>query len=111
AVDAVARDIGDTTVDGTFAAVAAVCLLAVLPPLAAAVTVVASRHGRAWAVPLAAVAAPAVTLATAYALVRYAGGTPGGADRSCWLAALVWEPLISISYPRVDTTPIEAVLT
>lgn len=113
AVDVLARGTNQVWDGGLFAIVAALCLAALLPPLAAGVAALSARGRRGLAITLAAVAAPALTLAISYAMVLLAPQTPAAAAGRpwWWLAYLGREPILSISYYEMDDPlPIETVL-
>ncbi|MDG4772961.1 hypothetical protein [Solwaraspora sp. WMMD792] len=113
AVDVLARAVNQVWDGALFAVVAALCLSVLLPPVAAGVAALSRRARRVSATILAGLAAPALTLATAYAMVLQAPQTPAvAAGRPWWwLAYLGRGPLLLFSYhDQGDSLPIETVL-
>lgn len=112
-VDVLARAANQVWDGALFAVVAALCLSVLLPPVAAGLAELSRRSRRVSAIILAGLAAPALTLATAYAMVLLAPQTPAvAAGRPWWwLAYLGRVPLPLFSYHNQgDSLPIETVL-
>jgi hypothetical protein len=112
AVDLLARA-ADQMWEGNWSAViAALCLVVLLPPVAAAVAALAGRGRRGRAVALAGLAAPVLSLTATYAVVLLAPQTPAAAarDRWWWLAYLYREPPLPLTYSPDGRLPVETIL-
>lgn len=112
-VDGLARSASQVWEGGWFAIIAALCLVAMLPPAAAGAAALSRRRLRALAVGVAGLSAIALTLATTWVVVLLAPQTPATAagEPWWWLAHLYREPLLSVSYNTTGQLPILTVLS
>ena len=108
-VDVLARSASQVWTGGWFAVIAALCLVVLLPPVAAGVAVLSGRGRRGLAVAFAVLSVPVVLLATMSVLVVVAGRAPASTEaRPWWLAYLGHESMIRGWYSTMDNAhPIE----
>jgi hypothetical protein len=111
-LDGLARAVNGMWAGGASALVAALCLVATLPPVAAGIAALA-RGRPGLAVAVAGLASPAVTLTALYVAVLMARPVPTDAASGpwWWLIRIGQEPILNVWYDRAGTgLPIEAVL-